>query len=133
MKILVIVVRMKDIETKEDITFLMEAFYSKMLKDEEIGYIFTDVAQLNLEEHLPSLTNFWNNALFHTGGYKNNVVQIHKDLNVLETLTPEHFKRWQFLLGETIDENYQGEVAEKMKLRARQVGMTIQAKLGHYL
>ena len=123
---------MKDIQTKEDLAFLMREFYSKMLVDKTIGYIFTEVAKLDLEKHLPMLTNFWSNALFHTGGYKKNVVKIHKDLNGLETLTPEHFKRWQELLGETIDGNFKGEIADKMKLRASQVGMTIQAKLGHY-
>lgn len=123
---------MKDIQNREDLLFLMEAFYSKMLKDEQIGYIFTEVAKLDLEHHLPLLADFWNNALFHSGGYKNNVVQIHKDLSAKEYLKPEHFKRWQELLAETIDANYQGEIAEKMKLRASQVGMTIQAKLGHY-
>lgn len=123
---------MRDIQNREDLLFLMEAFYSKMMKDEQIGYIFTEVAELDLSHHLPLLADFWNNALFHTGGYKNNVVQIHKDLSDKETLTPEHFKQWQFLLAETIDEHFRGEIAEKMKLRASQVGMTIQAKLGHY-
>jgi len=123
---------MRDIENRDDLMELMEAFYSKMLVDETIGYIFTDVAQLNLTHHLPLLADFWNNVLFHAGGYKNNVVQIHKDLNGLETLTPAHFKRWLFLLNETIDENYKGDIAEKMKLRAKQVAMTIQAKLGYY-
>ena len=123
---------MRDIESRDDLLVLMKGFYSKMLKDEVVGYIFTEVAQLDLTHHLPLLADFWNNALFHTGGYKNNVVQIHKDLNGLEKLTPAHFKRWQELLTETIDQSYQGEVAEKMKLRASQVGMTIQAKLGHY-
>lgn len=123
---------MRDIENREDLLFLMEAFYSKMLKDEQIGFIFTEVAKLDLEHHLPLLADFWNNAIFHTGGYKNNVVQIHKNLDALEKLTPDHFKQWQFLLGETIDQNFKGEIAEKMKLRASQIGMTIQAKLGHY-
>ena len=123
---------MRDIENRDDLLQLMEAFYSKMMKDEQIGYIFTDVAKLDLFHHLPLLADFWNNALFHTGGYKNNVVQIHKDLNDKKELTPDHFKRWQFLLGETINENFAGEIAEKMKLRASQIGMTIQAKLGHY-
>jgi len=123
---------MRDIENRDDLMELMEAFYSKMLVDETIGYIFTDVAQLNLTHHLPLLADFWNNVLFHAGGYKNNVVQIHKDLNGLETLTPAHFKRWLFLLNETIDVNYKGDVADKMKLRANQVAMTIQAKLRHY-
>lgn len=123
---------MRDIENRDDLLFLMEAFYSKMMKDEQIGYIFTEVAQLDLSHHLPLLADFWNNALFHTGGYKKNVVQIHKDLNNKEALTSEHFQRWQFLLAETIDEHFKGEIAEKMKLRASQVGITIQAKLGHY-
>ena len=123
---------MRDIENRGDLLFLMDTFYSKMLKDKSIGYIFTEIAQLDLTHHLPLLADFWNNALFHTGGYKNNVVQIHKGLNGLEKLTPAHFTRWQELLTETIDESYQGEVVEKMKLRASQVGMTIQAKLGHY-
>lgn len=123
---------MRDIQNRDDLLQLMEAFYSKMMKDEQIGYIFTDVAELDLNHHLPLLADFWNNALFHTGGYKNNVVQIHKDLNGKEELTKDHFKRWQQLLSETIDENFGGEISEKMKLRASQIGMTIQAKLGHY-
>jgi hemoglobin len=123
---------MRDIKNREDLLVLMNVFYSKMLQDEQIGYIFTDIAKLDLAHHLPLLADFWNNALFHTGGYKNNVVQIHKNLDALEKLTPEHFTRWQLLLTTTIDANFAGEMAEKMKLRASQVGMTIQAKLGHY-
>ena len=123
---------MRDIQNREDLLFLMEAFYSRMMKDEHLGYIFTDVANLDLDHHLPLLADFWNNAWFHTGGYKNNVVQIHKDLSKKETLQPSHFERWQELLALTIDEHFQGEISEKMKLRAKQVGMTIQAKLGHY-
>ena len=49
---------MKDIETREDLAFLMREFYSKMLIDDTIGYIFTEVAELDLEKHIPSLTNF---------------------------------------------------------------------------
>jgi len=50
---------MRDIETREDLAFLMREFYSKILVDETIGYIFADVAELDLEKHLPWLTNFW--------------------------------------------------------------------------
>jgi hemoglobin len=123
---------MREIKNRADLLFLMEVFYSKMLKDEVVGYIFTTIAPLDLAHHLPLLADFWNNALFHTGGYKNNVVQIHKHLDALEKLTPAHFIRWQSLLVETIDAHFTGEMAEKLKLRASQVGMTIQAKLGHY-
>lgn len=123
---------MKDITTTEDLTLVMNMFYSKMLVDQQIGYIFTDVAKLNLEKHLPMLVSFWSNSLFHTGGYKNNVTQIHKDLNELETLTPKHFERWLELFNETIDTNFKGEMTNTMKLRAKQIAITIQAKLGHF-
>jgi hemoglobin len=119
----------RDIETKEDIELIMRAFYSKMLTDDVVGYIFTDVAKINLEEHLPHLTSFWNNALFHVGGYKNNLIQIHKDLNTKEPLTEQHFERWLRLLNTTIDEHFEGEIVNKMKLVAKQVALTIKIKL----
>ena len=31
--------------------------------DEVIGYLFTDVARLDLEEHLPQIGNFWEQVL----------------------------------------------------------------------
>ena len=120
---------MRDIETKEDITFLMDAFYSKMLKDEVVGYIFTDVAQLNLKEHLPSLTNFWENLLLNANGYKKNVMDIHFQLNEKEKLKPEHFKRWIALLTETVNEHYKGEKVDRMLNSANSIAGVMQFKL----
>lgn len=120
---------MRDIETKEDLVFLMEAFYSKMLKDEVVGYIFTDVAKLDLKKHLPSLANFWENMLLNANGYKKDVMGIHLNLNQQETLKPEHFDRWLFLLNQTIDSYFKGTLAEKMKQRASQIASTMKAKL----
>jgi hemoglobin len=119
----------RDIETKEDIEHIMRVFYSKMLQDDVVGYIFTDVAKINLETHLPHITNFWNNALFHVGGYKNNVIQIHKDLHAKEPLTEQHFERWLHLLSTTIDELHQGELCEKMKVVAKQIAIMIKIKM----
>jgi len=53
---------MRDIETRDDIELLMQAFYKKVMKDEMIGFIFTDVAQLDLAHHLPIITDFWGNV-----------------------------------------------------------------------
>lgn len=122
---------MRDIETKADLSFLMEAFYSKMLKDELIGYIFNDVANLNLEEHLPSLSNFWENMLLKPNGYKKNVMDIHLKLNALEKLQPEHFECWLFLLSETVNENFKGEKAERMLNSANNIATMMQYKMGN--
>lgn len=120
---------MRDIETKEDLAFLMEAFYSKMLKDEVVGYIFTDVAKLDLKKHLPSLANFWENMLLNANGYKKDVMGIHLNLNQQETLKPEHFERWIFLLSETVNEHFNGEIAQKMLKNAHNIAKMMQIKL----
>ena len=120
---------MRDIQTKEDLAFLMEAFYSRMLKDEEIGYIFTDVAKLNLEAHLPSLTNFWENMLIQANGYKKDVMGIHLKLNALEKLQPQHFERWLLLLEATVNENFKGEKADTMLNRANSIASVMQIKM----
>ena len=59
----------KDIENREDIDLLMQSFYSKAITDEQIGYIFTNVAKLDLEHHLPIIGDFWETLLFRTGDY----------------------------------------------------------------
>lgn len=121
---------MRDIETKEDLSFLMDAFYSKMLKDEEIGYLFTEVAQLDLEKHLPSLTNFWDNMLLQPNGYKKNVMDIHLQLNAKEKLLPQHFERWLFLLNETVTQNFEGEKVERMLSGSKNIAAMMQYKIG---
>ena len=44
--------RMPDIETRADCERLVRAFYGRALEDPIIGFIFTDVAKLDLEEQL---------------------------------------------------------------------------------
>ena len=121
---------MRDIETKEDIAFLMREFYSKMLVDETIGYIFTDVAELDLEAHIPSLTNFWENMLLKANGYKKNVMGIHMLLNDKEKLKPRHFERWLFLLDQTVRENFEGEKVERMLNSSQNIAAMMQYKMG---
>ena len=72
---------MKDIENKEDILQLVTLFYIKLLEDKSISYIFTDVVKIKLEEHLPILVTFWSQAVLGTGGYTNNLTQLHLDVN----------------------------------------------------
>ncbi len=120
---------MRDIQNKEDIAFIMQEFYSVMLKDEQIGYIFTDVAELDLEKHLPSLTNFWENILLQANGYKKNVMDIHLKLNEKEHLKPEHFTRWLALLSQTVLNNYEGEKASQMLQTANNIAAVMQYKI----
>lgn len=119
----------KDIENREDLVMLMSKFYSKLLKDDTISYLFTDIAKINLEEHLPIITDFWNLSLFGKGNYKNNVLQLHLDLNKKSNLTPEHFKTWLATFNLTVDENFSGENSERIKTKALSISTIMQIKL----
>ncbi len=125
---------MKDIETRQDIEDLMKAFYSKALSDEVIGYIFTDIAKLDLEHHLPIIVDFWEMVLFQTVNfqekYGRSPMQVHLKLNEKSPLKKEHFARWLKLFNETIDTNHIGERADLAKMRAVSIANTMLIKFG---
>ena len=52
-----------DIETREDCERLVRTFYGRALADPIIGWLFTDVAKLDLEAHVPRITSFWETIL----------------------------------------------------------------------
>lgn len=73
----------EDIGNREDIERLMERFYSRTLDDLVIGFIFTDIADFDLESHIPVISDFWDTVLFGTGKYKggSRVMEVHMELN----------------------------------------------------
>ena len=120
---------MKDIETRADIENLMRAFYKRVFKDNVIGFIFTEVARMDLEHHLPIITDFWENVLFNTGTYKRNAMEPHFILNRQVQFQPEHFERWLFLFCGTVNEHFYGPLAELACSRAKSIAVIMQMKL----
>lgn len=120
---------MPDIATRNDIEKIMSAFYGKLLEDNNINYIFTDVAKIDLEKHLPHIADFWEQNLLGSGSYRNNVLKIHLDLNDKTPLVATHFMTWLGHLNTTIDEHFSGEKAETMKTRALSVATVMQIKM----
>ena len=120
---------MNDIQNQDDLYLLVNEFYKKLLSDESISYIFTDVVKIHLEEHLPVLVTFWSQAILGTGGYTNNLTQIHLDIDKKEHLTPELFKIWLNHFNTTVDENFIGEKAEQIKTQALSIATIMQIKI----
>jgi len=120
---------MQDIETKQDLESLLSKFYSKLLSDKSISYIFTDVAKINIETHLPKIIDFWNLSLFGKGDYSNNVMKIHLDLNTEEKLNEKHFKIWLNHFYDTVDENFSGKNTEIIKTKALSIATVMQIKM----
>ena len=120
---------MKDIENQDDLYYLVDNFYKRLLSDANISYIFTDVVKIKLEEHLPILVTFWSQAIFDTGGYFNNLTKIHLDINEKENLTPGLFTIWLNHFNDSVDDNFVGTNAEKIKTQALSLATVMQIKI----
>src|SRR4030095_15416623 len=108
----------RDIENRRNIETLVNHFYEKVKSDPIIGYIFTDIAHVNWEKHLPVMYSFWEDAIFYTGTYNGNPMQIHQHLHRVANLKTEHFEQWIRLFTSSVDELFEGDNANLIKQRA---------------
>ncbi len=112
---------MKQIETRDDVQFLVESFYEKVVKDDVLSPFFK---HLDFDKHLPKMVDFWEFVLLDKAGYTTDVTQKHAHMH----LKQEHFDHWLALFNETVDGLFSGEKAELAKQRAFLVGWTIKSK-----
>jgi hemoglobin len=113
------IVEMKqDIVNGSDIQLLVNSFYDRVKKDEVIGHIFSTIIGDDWSHHLPIMYQFWTTILLHVQGYKGNAIQKHIDLDKKIPLQKEHFDRWLKLWEATVNELYEGAVANEAKNRA---------------
>ena len=117
---------MSDISSREDVLLLVRSFYAKVRKDDLLGPIFNAVIQ-DWEHHFEHLTDFWQTNLFFEKKYHGNPLQKHIDVDakIGGTINEMHFGVWLNLWFETINELFEGEVAEIAKSRARNMGTYI--------
>jgi hemoglobin len=119
----------KDISSREDLFLLVKRFYEKLLSDETISYLFTDIAKIDLDHHLPVLVDFWDSILFQSDTYRKNAMQPHLILNQKSPLEKHHFETWLNYFNHTVDELFEGEKAFIAKERARSIATVMQIKL----
>ena len=115
---------MKEIENRADISRLVHSFYDKVKADEALGPIFN--AHLSAEQwphHLEKLTDFWETNLFGVPKFKGNPPRIHADVdqNMNYGVTQEHFAVWMRLWFLTLDEMFEGRLADRAKNAARKM------------
>jgi hemoglobin len=122
----------RDIENRGDIEKLVIAFYEEVKKDDEIGFIFTDIVKMNWETHLPVMCDFWENALFYTGGYTGNPMNLHKHLHHIRPLDNKHFTQWVKLFVVTVDKLFKGEKAKLAKQKAAGIASVMESKILEY-
>jgi hemoglobin len=119
-----------DIQTREDCERLVRAFYGRALTDPLIGWIFTDVAKLDLEEHVPTITSFWETMLLGARSYGGGAFAPHADLHFRSGgIRKPHFERWLILWRASVDELFVGDRAEEAKAHALRVGAAFHSRL----
>ena len=119
----------RDLRDRADIRELVEAFYRRAFADPLIGPIFTDVASMDLDHHLPIMCDFWETVLFRAGLYRRNALQLHLALNATYPLQQEHFDRWLELWADNVDERFAGQKAELAKVQAVRIAGSMQRRL----
>ena len=103
-----------DVRGLEDIVLFVDEFYNKVQKDDLIGPVFNNVIT-DWPIHLEKMYKFWNAALFGVPGFKGNPFAKHAPLPIGSA----HFDRWLLLFDQTIDANFEGDMAADTKKRAR--------------
>lgn len=119
----------KDIQNRGDIELLVNSFYEKVKADPIIGYIFNDIAHVNWADHLPRMYDFWEHILFQTNSYAGNPMRVHEALNKRVALQPAHFTRWKELFLETVNDLFEGDMAELARQRALSIATVMQIKM----
>lgn len=113
----------KDILQREDVKILVDRFYDKVKSDELLGPVFSHV---DWPHHLPIMYNFWSSMLLGDQSYSGNPLQKHLPLPI----DKNHFNRWLVLFKEAVDENFKGEKADEVKIRADSIAKIFQFKMG---
>ncbi|MFT4660102.1 MAG: hemoglobin [Patiriisocius sp.] len=120
-----------DIRNKDDIRLIIDQFYHKVLQDNMLKDIFLIIAKIDLESHMPLIYDFWESIVLENHSYKGSPIQAHLDLNKKFNLSKKHFDKWLLLFNETIDDNYFGENALKMKNSAFSIAVVMQSKISN--
>jgi hemoglobin len=118
----------KDITTLEDIKLLVNIFYSNVQKDDLIGPIFNEKIGNRWSEHLQKMYGFWETILLEVHSYSGSPFPPHKQLPVAK----EHFDRWMEIFTETTDILFAGPLADKAKLRAKNMAEMFNYKIDYF-
>lgn len=121
-----------DIASRDDCERLVRAFYARAFEHPSLGPIFTDVAQLDLEEHVPRITSFWETVLLGARSYGGGAFAPHFAIHQQVPLTHERFDEWVELWTGTVDELFAGPVADDAKFRARTVATAFAQRLAMF-
>jgi hemoglobin len=118
-----------DLDTPERIRSFVEAFYARLLRDEQLAPIFLDVAEIDLEKHLPLICSYWEKLLLGDSNYRRHTMNIHRAVHSKRPFTAADFDRWLDFFQTTVDARFEGPHAEKAKRTAAYIASNMNKSL----
>jgi len=109
-----------DISSRDDIERLVVAFYRDAAVDELLGPVFAAVG-VDWSAHIPTLVDFWSWQLLSQRDYDGHPMRAHEDANERIPFTAEHYERWLDLFDTTVNELFEGPVADLARHRAHKI------------
>lgn len=122
-----------DLDTPPRIREFVEAFYAKLLRDEQLAPIFLDVANIDLKKHLPLICSYWEKLLLGESDYRRHTMNIHRAVHGKRPFTHADFDRWLEFFKATVDEHFSGEHAEKAKRTAAFIAFNMNKSFNPHL
>lgn len=119
-----------DLDSRKHIEEFVRLFYARMLRDEVLAPIFVDVAQIDLNVHLPHIVDYWCKLLLGEQQYQRHTMNIHRRLNARRELAPGDFARWLEFFTTTADFHFAGERTERAKRVAASIAGNMERSLG---
>lgn len=119
----------RDLNSRARIEEFIDAFYAGVLVDPVLAPIFLDVAEIELDKHLPHIKDYWSKLLLGEQGYKRHTMSIHRQLHARRSLSDADFARWLALFEATLDAGYSGPRTEKARRIARAIAANMRAGL----
>ena len=122
-----------DLSSASQIEHFVDRFYARLLHDPQLAPIFLEVAQIDLNTHLPLIKSYWCKLLLGQQGYQRHTMNIHRALHTARALEQADFERWLDAFVATVDEHYEGSEAERAKRIARLIAANMQKGLARQL
>lgn len=108
--------------TAEQISTLVDDFYSKIRHDEQLGPIFGGQLDGRWEPHLEKMKTFWRSVLLKTGEYKGQPVPVHNQIDGLKT---EDFLQWLELFTQTANTTFTPDAAPLVIEAAKRIASSL--------
>ena len=115
----------QDIHSLDDIKLMVNIFYQRIKQDIVLGPIFEEKIQDRWPVHLEKMYRFWQTILLEEHTYNGSPFPPHAQMAIDES----HFVIWLKIFTTTVDDLFNGNVAEDAKKRGTLMAALFNSKL----